>query len=193
MYQQKMQRMLRLLMKLSGKRWCPLQEIIDILGCSSRTVYRYLETFETAGFVLEKNNGSYRLQKDNTNTRSLQNLMHFSEEEVFILYDTLALIEGTSPVKEQLIRKLNLLYDHKALEQLQKTDDLTKIHSLRKAIQNKKQVMLKDYRSSNSDKITDRKVEPFDFLPEYRQCGALNPKAKVASNSSWHACTKLNY
>lgn len=178
MDQRKMQRMLKLLMKLSGKRWCRLQEIIDILGCSGRTVYRYLETFEIGGFVLEKNRGSYRLQKDTANTRSLQNLMHFSEEEVLILYDTLALIEGTSPVKEQLIRKLNVLYDYKALEQLQQSDDLTKIQILSDAIRNKKQVNLKSYRSSNSDKITDRKVEPFDYLPDYRSVWCYEYESK---------------
>lgn len=168
MDQQRMQRLLRLLMMLDGGHWYSLQEIMDLLESSDRTVYRYLETFESAGFVLEKNKGSYRLQKDTGNTRSLQNLMHFSEEEVLILYDTLALIEGTSPIKEQLIRKLNVLYDFKALEQLQQSDDLAKIQILSDAIRNKKQVNLKSYRSSNSDKITDRKVEPFDYLHDYR-------------------------
>jgi len=168
MDQRKMQRLLRLLMMLSGKRWYSLQEIMELLESSDRTVYRYLETFESAGFVLEKNNGTYRLQKDTTNTRSLQNLMHFSEEEVLILYETLALIEGTSSVKEQLIRKLNVLYDYKAVKEMQQKDDLTKIQILSDAIRNKKQVCLKSYRSSNSDKITDRIVEPFDYMPDYR-------------------------
>ena len=94
--------------------------------------------------------------------------MHFSEEEVLILYETLALIEGTSSVKEQLIRKLNVLYEYKALKDLQQNDDLTKIQILSDAIRNKKQVRLKSYRSSNSDKITDRTVEPFDYMPDYR-------------------------
>ncbi len=84
MDQQKMLRLLRLLMKLSGKRWCSLREIVSVLDCSERTTYRYLETFETAGFLLERNKGSYRLQKDNANWRSLQSLMHFSEEELVI-------------------------------------------------------------------------------------------------------------
>lgn len=168
MDQRKMQRLLRLLMMLSGKRWYSLQEIMDLLESSDRTVYRYLETFESAGFILEKNKGNYRLQRDTGNTRSLQNLLHFSEEEVLILYETLALIEGTSSVKEQLIRKLNVLYDYKALKDLQQNDDLTKIQILSDAIRNKKQVSLVSYRSSNSDKIADRKVEPFDFLADYR-------------------------
>ncbi|RNI36708.1 WYL domain-containing protein [Hanamia caeni] len=168
MDQQKIQRLLRLLMMLAGKRWHSLNELMEKIESSGRTVYRYLETLETAGFVLEKNKGSYRLQRTSASTRSLQNLMHFSEEEVLILYETLALIEGSSPVKEQLIRKLNSLYDYKALAQLQQSDDLTKIQLLSEAIRNKKQVNLKSYRSSNSDKIRDRKVEPFDYLPDYR-------------------------
>lgn len=178
MDQQKMQRLLRLLMLLSGKRRYSIKELMGIFEISDRTVYRYLETFETAGFVMDRNNGTYRLRKDNANTHTLQNLMHFSEEEVLILYETLALIEGTSPVKEQLIRKLNVLYDYKALEQLQQSDDLTKIHTLSDAIRNKKQVRLKNYRSSNSDNITDRKVEPFDFLPDYRSVWCYEYEAK---------------
>lgn len=178
MDQRKMQRLLRLLMMLSGKRWYSLQEIMDLLESSERTVYRYLETFESAGFILEKNKGCYRLQKDTANTRSLQNLMHFSEEEVLILYETLALIEGTSSVKEQLIRKLNVLYDYKALRDLQQNDDLTKIQILSDAIRNKKQVSLKSYRSSNSDKISDRTVEPFDYMPDYRSVWCYENESK---------------
>ncbi len=66
-----------------------------------------------------------------------------------------------------MIRKLNVLYDYKALEQLRQSDDLTKIQKLSDAIQNKKQVILKNCRSFNSNKITDRKVEPFDYLPDF--------------------------
>lgn len=172
-----MQRLLRLLMLLAGNRRYSVKEIRNILGSSERTAYRYLETFELAGFVFDKNLSTYRLRKD-SNTRSLQNLMHFSEEEVLILYETLSLIEGTSPVKEQLLRKLNVLYDYKALEQLQQSDDLNKIQILSEAIRNKKQVMLINYRSSNSDKITDRKVEPFDYLPDYRSVWCYEYESK---------------
>jgi predicted DNA-binding transcriptional regulator YafY len=178
MDQQKMQKLLRLLMMLSGKRFYPIREIKERLECGDRTAYRYLETFESAGFLIEKNKGNYRLQKSNTQVRTLLNLVHFSEEELVIIYETLELIEGTSPMKEQLIRKLNVLYDYKALEQLRQGDDLTKIQVLSDAIQNKKQVILKNYRSSNSDKITDRKVEPFDYLPDYRSVWCYEYESK---------------
>jgi len=178
MDQQKILRMLRLLMKLCGNRYCSRQEMAVMMECTERTVYRYIDTFETAGFILERNEGLYRLLRKNNNTRSLQNLMHFSEEEVLILYETLESLEGTSSVKEQLIRKLNVLYDYKALKELQQKDDLTKIQILSDAIRNKKQVCLKSYRSSNSDKIRDRIVEPFDYMPDYRSVWCYEKESK---------------
>ena len=167
MDQQKMQRMLQMLLLLSGTKRHKLQDLAERFELSERTIYRYLDTFESVGFVLEREQGSYRLQKD-SNIKSLQNLLHFSEEEVFILYETLNLIEDSSAIKEQLLRKLNVLYDYRILDQLKQHDDLNKIQIIREAIQNKKQVLLKDYRSSNSSSVSDRRVEAFDFLPDYR-------------------------
>jgi hypothetical protein len=97
----------------------------------------------------------------------LQKLLHFSEEEAYILYKTLSLIEGTSPIKERLVCKLNTLYDFRALSQLQDKSSLEIIRKLSEGIQHKKQVLLNAYRSSNSDSIHDHTVEAFEFLPDY--------------------------
>jgi predicted DNA-binding transcriptional regulator YafY len=134
---------------------------------STRNLGRDLELIESCGFLLERASG-YRLQSDKSSNRNLKNLLHFSEEEISILYQTLSLIEGDSPIKERLVRKLNAFYDLKALEQLRQNDDLTKVHTIRDSIEQKKQVMLQAYRSSNSNSIEDRRVEVFDFLPDYR-------------------------
>ena len=162
-----MQRLLRLLMLLAGNRRYSAKEILKRLECSERTAYRYLDTLELSGFVLDKQEATYRLQKGGQ-TNSLQKLLHFSEEEVVVLYETLSLIEGTSSIKEQLVRKLNMLYEYKALTELQPNDDLHKIHLLSEAIRNKKQAVLINYRSSNSDNIKDRLGEPFGFSPDCR-------------------------
>ena len=167
MDQKKMQRLLRLLMLLSGSRRYTVKEILKKLDCSERTAYRYLDTLELSGFVLDKKEATFRLQKGGQ-TNSLQKLLHFSEEEVVVLYETLSLIEGTSSIKEQLIRKLNMLYEYKALTELQPNDDLHKIHLLSEAIRNKKQAVLVNYRSSNSDNIKNRLGEPFGFSPDCR-------------------------
>jgi predicted DNA-binding transcriptional regulator YafY len=51
--QAKIQRTLRLLMLLAGKRWYAAREIDEKLGISTRTLYRYLNTLEEAGLVVE--------------------------------------------------------------------------------------------------------------------------------------------
>ena len=104
-----MQRLLRLLMLLSGNRRYTAKEILKKIDCSERTIYRYLETIESAGFIMEKQEATYRLQKGGQ-TNSLQKLLHFSEEEVVVLYETLSLIEGTSSIKEQLVRNLAIAF-----------------------------------------------------------------------------------
>lgn len=157
-----------MLMMLSGSRRYSKNELQDKLEMSDRTVYRDLDIIEESGFVLEREDGQYRLQSEIPSNRNLKKLLHFSEEEACILYQTLSLIEEDSPVKERLVRKLNTFYDLKAIEQLRQTDDLEKVKIIRESIEEKKQVTLLSYRSSNSNSIEDRKVEVFDFLPDYR-------------------------
>lgn len=178
MDQEKMRRLLGILLLLSGNRRYSLLEITDRFEISERTAYRYLDTIETLGFVLQRENGSYRLQK-NSNLKSLQGLLHFSEEEVFILQDTLSMLESSSPVKDRLLRKLHVLYDYKILDTLKQQNDLQKIQKIRDAISQKKQVILKEYRSSNSANILDRKVEAFDFLPDYRALWCFDLSGKT--------------
>lgn len=173
--QQKMERLLRMLLLLAGKRRYSNAEIQERFDISERTVFRYLDTIELAGMVIERANGTYRLQQDYTNTRSLQRLMHFTEEEVCVLEETIEQLEGDSAIRKQLLRKLNLLYDSKALEEKRKTNGFKKIQQLSEAIRNKRQVQLVGYRSSNSENITDRTVEPFDFLPEYEGVWCYEP------------------
>ena len=156
-----------MLLLLSGKRRYSITEIQERFDISDRTVFRYLETFEVAGLMMDRGEKGYRLQQDSSTTRSLQRLMHFTEEEVFILEETIEKLEGESAVKKQLLRKLNTLYDRKTLEEKKQSNDFKKIQQLSNAIRNKKQVQLIAYRSSNSAKIRNRIVEPFDFLPEY--------------------------
>ncbi len=155
-----------MLVMLSGNRYS-MKELRSRFDMSARNIGRDLELIESCGFILERENG-YRLQPDRSPNRNLKNLLHFSEEEVSILYETLSHIEGDSPVKERLVKKMNAFYDLKALEKLRQNDDLTKVHAIRDSIEQKKQVTLLAYRSSNSNSIEDRTVEVFDFLADYR-------------------------
>lgn len=172
----KTHRVFKLLMLLSGIKKYTLEELQDKMEVSDRTLYRDLCTIEESGFIIERTNGRYRLQTDCSATKNLQKLLHFSEEEACILYETLSLIEGTSPVKERLVRKLNTFYDLKILERLRQSDDLEKVKIISQSMRKKQQVLIHDYRSSNSNSIRNRKVEIFDFLPDYTAVWLFEPE-----------------
>lgn len=162
-----MQELLRMLMLLAGNKRYSLQELQDRFEISDRTVHRHLNAIEHAGFTVKRVKQTYNLDLNTPQARTLVKLLQFAEDEVSILYDTLSLAEGTSPIKERLLCKLNTLYDARAVSQTEEKSGLQIIRKLSEAIQIKKQVQLKGYRSSNSGSITDRTVEAFEFLPDY--------------------------
>ena len=172
-----MLKLLRLLMLLSGNRRYTLAELMERFGQSDRTIYRHLEEIENAGFVLNRNDGTYQLQTDNDAVKSLRKLLHFSEEEAYVLYKTIDLLQGTSPIKNRLAGKLNALYDFRALSLLPGKNTHEAVSRLGEAIRENRQVLLKAYRSGNSDTITDRTVEPFDFLGDYSGVWCYDPES----------------
>lgn len=163
--------LLRLLMLLSGNRSYSMQEMTKRSGKSERTIFRYLDAIERAGFVLEKKKNAdtfrYRLITANAEGRALEKLLHFSEEEAYLLYQTLSELKVSNPLKKRLVSKLHTLYHFKALEQIEKANEAEIIHQLQQAMEQKKQVVLKQYRSSHSGDISDRLVEPFQFTEDY--------------------------
>lgn len=163
---QKIERIIRFLVLMSGNRSYTRSEIAERLQITERSVYRYLSAFKSAGLVVIHENG-YRLASDNSNAKAIGGLFHFSDEEVIVLYELISGAKGGNVIREKLVRKLHSLYDLKALASLSGTSELEHVTRLREAIRTKKQVMLHAYRSSNSKTIQDRQVEPFEFLSGY--------------------------
>ncbi|MCO5286806.1 MAG: WYL domain-containing protein [Chitinophagaceae bacterium] len=161
-------RVLKMLVLLAGNRYYSLQELMEKYENSERNIHRDLALIEECGFALERDKRGYRLQQTgNKNVKTLSGLLHFTEEEAAILYQTLLKLEGDSAVKETLRKKMNVFYDLKVIELLRQRDDLAKIQVIRDSIVEKKQVRFKAYRSSHSGSIEDRVVEVFDFLEDY--------------------------
>ncbi|MBX3253244.1 MAG: WYL domain-containing transcriptional regulator [Chitinophagaceae bacterium] len=171
--QPKIQRLLRLMLLLSGGRKYSRKEIAERLGILERSVYRYLNTLESAGLVVNRGDG-YNLLLEQPAGKGLQRLFHFTGEEAYILYRLLEQVDGSASVKSRLIKKLHTLYDFRSLIEIQGSSVLEHVTMLKEAIAAKKTVVLHQYRSSNSQTITDRKVEPFDFLPAYEGVWALD-------------------
>jgi len=163
----KTETILRMLVLLSNGIRYTVPELSKHFSRSERTVYRDLDTIENAGFVIDRTQGRYSLNLCHEESKKLHRLLHFSEEEAYILYRALEMVKGGTSVNDQLVRKLNALYDFRALSQLSRKPEIEIIRILNDAISSKKQVRLCAYRSSNSETIADRIVEPFEFLPEY--------------------------
>lgn len=137
---------------------------------SRRTVYRYIDTFRDAGFVIKKNDGIIRLDKESPHFKDISQLVHFTEEEAVILKRAIESIDDTNLLKQNLKRKLYSVYDNKILaDTIVRGGNAANVRNLVEAIEQKRQAVLRDYRSAHGSAVRDRHVEPFAFTTNYVQ------------------------
>lgn len=160
----KFERQLRLMMLLTQNRKYTLEELSERLDMSSRNVYRYIEAFKMAGFVVRKTNGCYSLDKASPYFKDISSLVHFTEEEAYILKRAIESVDGNTSLKQNLKEKLYKVYDYEILSEIVVRNGIAdNVHNLYEAIKEKKQVTFHQYKSSNSHAVSDRVVEPFAF------------------------------
>ncbi len=166
--QAKFQKMLEVLLLLDCQYGRTITELSERFEISQRTVYRYLDTFKQVGFVIENTNGYFKIDKENTTVQEISHLLHFSEEEAFILSKAIHSIEDTDELKSKVVKKLYSLYDFdRVIHAISKKEESENIYTLLQAIKQQKQVVLQSYKSGNSKNIRDRIVEPIDFTINY--------------------------
>ncbi|MGQ1784914.1 helix-turn-helix transcriptional regulator [Saccharicrinis sp. GN24d3] len=166
--QAKFQKMLEILLMLDCKYGRTIQEISERFDVSPRTVYRYFDTFKQVGFVIENKNGYFKINKDDSSAKDISQLLHFTEEEAFILGKAIHSIEDGSELKDKLAKKLYSLYDFdRVIHAISKKEETDNIFNVIQAIKQQKQVVLKEYKSGHSNNIRDRLVEPIDFTVNY--------------------------
>ena len=85
MDQPKVERMLRLMMLLAGSRNYTVNELADKLETSYRSIYRYIDTFKEAGFVVHKSGDCYHIAKESPFFKDISQLVHFTDEEATLL------------------------------------------------------------------------------------------------------------
>lgn len=135
-----------------------------ILESTDRTVYRYLDLIKELGF---------ELQRDQNNRFFIINDVEvepytFSNEEVVLLKELLLSVGKDNKLKDSILKKIYFKSEiaiqgnHILKAHLGKI-----IEKLSGAIQNEKRVILKDYHSANSQKISNRLVEPVTFSDNY--------------------------
>ena len=162
-------RLLDLMKLLSSNVYYTIQELMDRLDISRRSIFRYLDTLRTAGFAVQKKGSNiHKLLSKKDDSIDLSRLIHFSDEEAYLLHNLLGALSSDCQVIINLEEKLTALFDATSVTEIignkVKGENIMR---LRRAIDEKKQVTLIDYESGNTMKISDRLVEPIKFSTNY--------------------------
>lgn len=179
MDQPKIERVLRLMRMMSGSVNFTVDELAEKMDTSYRTIYRYIETFKDAGFVVEKQYGSvYRLMSMPKSAKDLSKLVYFSEEEARVLASLIQGLDTSNGMKANLFKKLAAIYDITSIDRYtDRKQTAFNIQLLEEAMKDGRQVCLKDYGSASSGRH-DAIVEPFDFTGEYVDVWAYDVEKK---------------
>lgn len=170
MDQPKLERLLRLMKLLTANTTYTVDDLAERLDMSRRTIYRYIDTFREAGFLVRKSGDCIRIDKESPHFKDISQLVHFTEEEAVILKRAIENIDDTNLLKQNLRRKLYSVYDSKALaDTVVKGKNAGNVHALIEAIEEKRQVVLFGYQSAHGKGVRDRRVEPFSFTANYVQ------------------------
>ena len=155
---------------LTANSYLTLEEIATRLSITPRSVYRYIDTFRTAGFVIKKKNNCIRLDKSSPYFKDISELIHFTEEEAYILKSAIESIDENNILKQNLKKKLYTVYNYKILaETIVNGRHSRNVRQLVQAMDEQQTVLLKNYSSSHGNDIRDREVEAFAFTTNYEQ------------------------
>lgn len=153
-----------------------VDQLAQQLDATSRTIYRYFKLLEEIGFIIDQDfHGKYFIHREEGENPE----DHFTLEEVSIMRQLIQSGAGGHPLRENLLRKLAFHSEAKELpEQFLKLRVARMFRSINEAIEQGKQTVLKNYHSANSQEITDRLVEPFQFGEGFQSVLAFDTKDK---------------
>lgn len=180
MDQPKIERLLRLMKYLTANVNYTVDDLAEKFDISVRSIYRYIDTFKEAGFVVHKRGEYYSLGKESKYFKQISQLIHFTEEEAYIINKLIDGLDDTNMLKQNLRKKLASVYNCTSLADcIVKGKVAANVNTIIEAIEDKKQVKLCNYASSNTDNIRDRIVEPFDFTTNYISIWCYEPESKM--------------
>ena len=177
MDQPKLERLLRLMKLLTANNSLTVDEIAAKLAISQRSVYRYIDTFREAGFVIKKTDNFIKLDKSSPYFKDISQLIHFTEEEAFILKSAIENIDENNLLKQNLKKKLYTVYNYNILaETVVSGKNGKNVQQLVEAIENKRPVIMRNYSSAHGNDIRDRHVEAYAFTTNYVQVWCYCPE-----------------
>ena len=179
MDQPKLERMLRLMKLMTGNVNYTVNDLAERLDTSYRSIYRYIETFKDAGFVVQKlDGGVYKLGKESRYFKEISQLVHFTDEEAHIVNQLIEALDDTNSLKQNLRRKLTTVYNCTSMaSSIVRGKNASNVNRILDAIENRRQVVLVDYSSSHAGVVRNRLVEPFGFTTNYVQAWCYEPES----------------
>lgn len=183
----KTHRILRFILFLSNSYPKSKDECIAFLGIGDTAFYSYCNTLRETGFDLCQKDGKYWLEYTYQDFQVLRNVFHFSEEEAYLLSRSIDAIEENQAGSLRLKQKLTaFLNQDKAIENYIRKEKSDIVCALRKAQQQRKQILLVNYASGNSQTVKNRMVEPFEFKDNFNLVWAFDTMLK--QNRQFKVC-----
>lgn len=181
MEQPKVERLLKLMKLMTANVNYTVEDLAERLDTSYRSIYRYIDTFKNAGFVVHKlEGGVYKLGKESRYFKDISQLVHFTDEEAHIFNQLLEGLDDTNMLKQNLRRKLSTVYNSTAMAaSIVKGKNAQNVNRLQEAIENRCQAVLVDYASSHAGLMRNRVVEPFGFTTNYVQLWCYEPESAM--------------
>jgi proteasome accessory factor C len=174
--QAKLLRLFQIIAVLKSGHWT-IKQLADRFDTSERTIYRYINLLEEVDFLLEKDfeNRFFIITTDDDPAQA-----QFSIEETKLIKKLIQSGAQDNPLRSSLLKKLSLNSEMDSMPRLFLKARLGQfVDQLAEAVRNKKQIVLKNYHSANSNEIRDRLVEPIHFGDNYQSIIALDTQDKI--------------
>lgn len=173
--QNKIYRVLQLITLLQNKPTKSIRFMANFLECTERTAYRYIDLIKQLGFDVQKDghNKFFIFNKKSYDK-------YFTNDEATFLIEMLKTIGNDNILKDSILEKIYL-----KSEVANQATSLFKAHlsklveKLKIAINESKRVNLKQYHSVNSNRISDRIVEPIQFTENFKSICAFEIESKM--------------
>jgi predicted DNA-binding transcriptional regulator YafY len=158
-------RCLDVIRSMAGDRAQTVEEIAKTLGTSTRNVYYLLKAMKDYGFSIRRYHGLYTLEARSPFFLDIAQAVNFTQEQATYLFGLLCSVKENSPTVDALKRKLHYYYHvNDPVTTRFSRKDYRNLSLLQRAVKHQRIVILHDYASSNSQTMSDRVVEPYNFL-----------------------------
>jgi proteasome accessory factor C len=167
--QHKILRVLQLITLLRKAPPKSIRFLAGVLESTDRTVYRYLDLVKELGFELHKDhNNKFQIVGGDEYQQ-----ISFSNEEVLLLRDLVMTTGKDNKLRDSLLQKI-YLQSELAIQgnQILKANLGKMVEKINSSISENKRILLKGYHSLNTQKISDRIIEPITLTDNYNSvCG----------------------